>query len=123
MLELPQNMRELLVDHVDEYLEGLDDLSDRDAIAEATIEAIMSVTEHLGGLDAEEIIAQLEDEGDFDTSLLEVLGSAFADVEELTGAAVVKVLESICEVDWVDQGGDDDGSGFFGDAILEEDEY
>ena len=123
MLELPQNMRELLIDHVDEYLEGLDDLSDADAIAEATIEAIMSVTEHLGGLDAEEIIAQLEDEGDFNTSLLEVLGVAFAKVDELTGAAVVERLDFICEVEWVDQGGDDEGSGFFGDAVHDEDEY
>ena len=111
MLELPHEMRDQLVEHLDEYASNLSDTSDVEAIAQricAFIE-LAAVEAHID--DASDILANLEASGELDATLVEVLEEQLGDEEDLalTGEDFVTIIEKLCEIDWVM--GDDDEEG------------
>lgn len=124
MLELPQSMRELLVEHLDDYCEKLDDTSDTDAIAEAVVEAIEAVGQEVTSINAEEIVSQLEASGELDASLVEVLEDAFASSSgfDYSGEEIVTLIEKLCEIEWMDAEEEDD-AGFFGTEVESEEDF
>jgi hypothetical protein len=119
MLELPKTMRDLLVEQLDEYCENLDSSSDTESIAESVIEHIEGVSQEVGGVNGEEVLGQLEASGELEASMVEFLEDAFASEPAFiyAGEEIVTLLEKACEIEWIDQGEEEDGAGLFGDPI------
>lgn len=105
-MELPQSLRDDLVEELDAYLE---------AIANPEAEQVTSfVIELLEGaaddLDIDDIIVTLEEEGALDDTLATTLEEEMEsnDEFEFTGEEVASLLERLCHIEWSDEDGDDD---------------
>lgn len=125
MLELPQGMRELLVERLDDLISELTDTSDMEAIAASIVSAITASAEDAEYDKSDELIAKMESSGELDASLVEVLEELLSveDEFDFTGEELVSKLEKLCEVEWADleDEGDDDIDDFFDDDEPEDD--
>lgn len=125
MVELPQTMRDLFVDQLDEYCETLDDTSDTEAIAEHIVELLETLAAETGGVE-DDLVGQLEASGELEASLLEVLQDAFeSDPDfEYTGEEIVSLIEKLCEIEWLSSEDEEDElpAGFFDHQMLDEDD-
>ena len=123
MMQLPHEMRDTLVEQLDEYFDAHGGSPDGEVIAAFVIELIGTVAEELKVDDGDEIILKLESSGEMEASLLELLEEEFESNEEFeyTGEEIVSLLEKVCEVEWTtkddadddDDDDDDDPDGFF----------
>ena len=102
MNELPQGFRDLLVEQLDEYLEsGVEDI-EAAALVSDILEVLQTVADDC---DLEgDIAPKLEQEADLDEPLSDLLlhDIQVLDPDELVGEDLAVLLESICEIDWVD---------------------
>lgn len=118
MIELPQQWRTLLVQSLDEYLTELDDTDDTDAITEQATELMQEAAAEVAGVEAEDLVAQLEAELDGSSSLAGALAEAIEDDFDFdyTGEAIVVAIEQLCEIEYLDSDDQHDDAGFFGDS-------
>ncbi len=114
MVEFPHSMRVLLVDELDEFCETIDETSSPEAVAEAVVEALESVATQVSGVDAECILADLEESGELEGSLVEALEARFLRGFDYTGESVVAFLERRTEIEWSDEDDNSDTVGDFG---------
>lgn len=121
MVELPHNMRITLVDELDEICATIDHTSSPDAIAESVIETLESVAAQYPGVDAESILSDLEESGELQGSLAELLEKRFKAGLEYTGESVVAYLERQAEIEWSDEDDHNETVGFFGDGFGDDD--
>lgn len=128
MMQLPVDMRDALVEQLDEYLDAQPSTPDPEAVASYIVELVGSIAEELKIDDADEIILKLESSGELEAGLAEVLEEEFESNGEFefTGEEVVSLLEKLCDVEWSSEDDedldDDDDSGFFDDLAAEEEE-
>jgi len=124
MIVLPQQWRVLLVQSLDEYLGELDDTDDTDAITEHATECIQEAAAEVGGIEAEELLSQLEAQLDEATSLAGALAEMIEEDFDFdyTGEALVAAIEQLCEIEYLDADDDHDDAGLFGDAEEFDDE-
>ena len=107
-MQLPFNMRDMLVDDLDRYLEAFSGDPDPEAVANYVIELVETMADEEG---IDDIVSTLEDEGGLDGTLLETLEAEIGsnDEFECTGEELVSLLERLCEIEWEeDEGGDDE---------------
>jgi len=118
MIELPQQWRVHLVQSLDEYLGELDDTDDTDAITEHATECMQEAAVEVGGIEAEDLLAQLEAQLDESTSLAGALAEMIEDDFDFdyTGEAIISAVEQLCEIEYLDADDDHDDAGLFGDA-------
>ena len=125
MVELPQEMRELLVERLDDFISELTDTSDTESIAQSIVHAIEAIADQVEYEKAEEVISRLEASGELEGSLGEVLEEHLSAEDEFdfTGEDLVSLIEKICEIEWADleEDDDDDIDDFFEDEEAEED--
>lgn len=125
MVELPHEMRELLVERLDDFISDLTDSTDFESIAHSIIKAIQSTADEAEYEKADEVVARLESSGELEGSLAEVLEEHFEAEEEFdyTGEDLVNLLEKLCEIEWadLDDEGEDDLDDFFDDDDQEDD--
>ncbi len=125
MVELPQEMRELLVERLDDFISELTDTSDTESIAQSIVHAIEAAAELVEYEKSEEVISRLEASGELEGSLGEVLEEHLSAEDEFdfTGEELVALIEKICEIEWADMEDDDDDDidDFFEDEAEEED--
>ncbi len=131
MIQLPHQMRDVLVEQLDEYFDAHTGSPDGETIAAYVIELIGTVTEELKLDDGDEIILKLESSGEMEASLLELLEEEFEsnDEFEYTGEEIVSLVEKVCEVEWTtkdeedeEDEEDDDPDGFFEEMGGDEDD-
>lgn len=133
-MQLPHEMRDTLVEQLDEYFDAQSGAPDGETVAAYVIELIGTVAEEMKIDDGVEIILKLESSGEMEASLLELLEEEFEsnDEFEYTGEEIVSLMEKVCEIEWTTKDEDDekededdddgdDPDGFF-DAIGGEDE-
>jgi hypothetical protein len=133
-MQLPHEMRDTLVEQLDEYFDAQSGAPDGETVAAYVIELIGTVAEEMKIDDGVEIILKLESSGEMEASLLELLEEEFEsnDEFEYTGEEIVSLMEKVCEVEWTtkdeddekeeeEDDDDDDPDGFF-DAVGSEDE-
>lgn len=133
-MQLPHEMRDTLVEQLDEYFDAQSGAPDGETVAAYVIELIGTVAEEMKIDDGVEIILKLESSGEMEASLIELLEEEFEsnDEFEYTGEEIVSLMEKVCEVEWTtkdeDEADDDDNDddeddpdGFF-DAIGGDDE-
>lgn len=132
MIQLPHEMRDHLVEQLDEYLDAASGAPDPETIASYVVELVGTVAEELKVDDGDEIILKLESSGELDASLLELLEEEFEsnDEFEYTGEEIVSLVEKVCEVEWKTKDDDeeeeeddeDDPDGFFDEVGADDDE-
>ncbi len=131
MMQLPSDMRDALVEQLDEYLDAHASSPDAEAVASYVVELIGTVAEELKLDDADEIILKLESSGELEAGLSEVLEEEFEsnDEFEFTGEEVVSLLEKLCDLEWaagddddIDDDDDDDTDDFFEEFGSDEEE-
>ena len=135
MIQLPHEMRDTVVEQLDEYLEAQTGTPDGETVAAYVIELLGSAAEELKIDDADEIVLKLETSGELEASLQELLEEEFERDDELefTGEEIVSLIEKVCDVEWTtkdddddededDDDDDDDPDGFFDDMGGDEDE-
>ncbi len=134
MMQLPHEMRDTLVETLDEYLEAQTGNPEPESVASYVVELLGTVSEEMKVDDADEIVLKLESSGELDASLVEVLEEEFESNEdfEYTGEEIVSLVEKVCDVEWTtkddeddvekDDDDDDDPDGFFEEMGAEEDE-
>lgn len=134
-MQLPHEMRDTLVEQLDEYFDAQSGAPDGETVAAYVIELIGTVAEEMKLDDGVEIILKLESSGEMEASLLELLEEEFEsnDEFEYTGEEIVSLVEKVCEIEWTtkdeddadeDDDKDDDGDdpdGFF-DAVAGDDD-
>ena len=125
MVELPQEMRELLVERLDDFISELTDTSDTESIAQSIVHAIEAIADQVEYEKAEEVISRLEASGELEGSLGEVLEEHLSAEDEFdfTGEDLVSLIEKICEIEWADleDENEDDIDDFFEEEEQEED--
>jgi hypothetical protein len=135
MIQLPHEMRDTIVEQLDDYLEVHTGAPDGEMVAAYLMDLIVVVAEELKVESADEIVLKLESSGELEASLQELLEEEFEsnDEFEFTGEEIVALIERVCEVEWTakddDDDDDDDGEddeddpdGFFDDAGGDDDE-
>jgi hypothetical protein len=132
MMQLPHEMRDTLVESLDEYLEAQTGNPEPETVAAYVVELLSTVAEEMKVDESEEIVLKLESSGELDASLVEMLEEEFESNEEFeyTGEEIVSLVEKVCDVEWttkddedeVEDDEDDDPDGFFDEMGGEEDE-
>src|SRR5688572_7007285 len=110
MIQLPHEMRDTLVEQLDEYLDAHSSAPDGETVAGYVVELIGSVAEELKVDDADEVLVKMESSGELDASLLELLEEEFEsnDEFEYTGEEIVSLVEKVCDVEWTTKDEDDE---------------
>ena len=137
MMQLPHEMRDTMVEQLDEYFDAQTGTPESEAVAAHLVELVVTVAEEMKLEEIEELLLKLESSGELDASLLEVLEEQFESNQEFefTGEDVVGLLEKVCDIEWTtkddddddddkasDDDDDDDPDGFFEEMGGEEDE-
>lgn len=125
MVELPQEMRALLVERLDDFISDLTDTSDPESIALSIVRTIEAIADEVEYEKAEEVISRLEASGELEGTLVEVLEEHLSSDDEFDfmGEDLVSLIEKICEIEWADaeEGDDNDIDDFFEDDEVDED--
>lgn len=108
-MQLPHEMRDTLVEQLDEYFDAQSGAPDGETVAAYIIELIGTVAEEMKIDDGVEIILKLESSGEMEASLLELLEEEFEsnDEFEYTGEEIVSLVEKVCEIEWTTKDEDD----------------
>jgi hypothetical protein len=133
MIQLPSEMRETLIEQLDEYIDSLSDSPDPEAVASEVVNIIETVAEEYKLEEADDIIVKMENSGELEASLVEVLEENFESDEEFdrSGLDLVRMLERLCDIEWTsqdedeedeDDDDDDDPDSFFDDMGGDEDD-
>ena len=98
-MQLPNSMREALVDELDEYLEAFSAEPDSEAVAAFVVELLESFAEDES---IDDVIHRLEESGELEGALVETLESEMSsnDEFEYTGEEVVSLLERLTGIEW-----------------------
>lgn len=125
MMQLPHELRDTVVEQLDEYLESQNGTPDAEAVAAFVVELLGTAAEDLKLPDADDIIVKMETSGELEASLLELLEEHFESSEDLefTAEDILSLIEKVCDVEWTtkddddveDEEDEDDPDGFFDD--------
>ena len=107
---LPQSIRDALINDLEEFLGNLPDDPDAEMVVTFIIEQLETYADEKG---IEDIIVSLEESGGLDTPLQEAMESEMANNDdfEFTEEECISLLESLCDIEWVedeDESDDDD---------------
>lgn len=105
-MQLPNSMRDNMVDDLDEYLDAVSASPDTEAIAGYVIELLETYAENAG---IDDVIGSLEEAAGLDGSLSETLEEEMSSNDEFdyTGEEIMSLLERLCEIEWIES--EDDG--------------
>ena len=123
MIELPGSLRDLLCESIDEELEtsGADD---PDGWVHCLLVGLDAAAEELDEDLGENLVQKLEESGELEQSLSKELVEQFEDLVEPAGDDLIRILDSICEVAWINEDGDDQiAKGFMESDGYEEEDY
>lgn len=100
-MELPQSVRDNMVEELDDYLEAIA-TPEAEAITSFVVELLETAADELG---LDDIIGTLEDEGALDDSLVTLLEEEMEsnDEFEYTGEEIASLLEKMCDIEWSDE--------------------
>jgi hypothetical protein len=106
-LLLPQSIRDALINDLEEYLGNLPDDPDPEMVAGFIIEQLETYADEKG---IDDIIVSLEESGSLDSALQENLEGEMSsnDDFEFTEEECVSLLESLCDIEWIDDDDDED---------------
>ncbi|MEZ4235214.1 MAG: hypothetical protein R3F59_03430 [Myxococcota bacterium] len=120
-MQLPNSMRDNMVDDLDEYLDAVSASPDTEAIAGYVIELLENYAENEG---IDDIVAGLEEAASLEGTLSETLEEEMSsnDEFEYTGEEIISLVERLCEIEWLESEDDLDFSDEDDDDEDEDDE-
>lgn len=118
-MQLPNSMREALVDEVDEYLEAFSSDPDSEQVSAFVVELLESFAEDEA---IDDVISKLEESGELDGTLAETLETEMSsnDEFEYTGEEVISLLERITGIEWTMDEEEDENTAEEEDEEVEE---
>jgi hypothetical protein len=134
MMQLPHEMRDALVEQLDEYIDAQAGSPEAEHVASYIIELLGTLAEDHHVDDADEIILRMESSGELEAGLQELLEEEFESNDEMeyTGEELVSLLEKLCDLEWSSKDDEDDEpaldddeddpDGFFDDIGAEDDD-
>lgn len=110
MMQLPHEMRDTMVEQLDEFLDAQTGTPEAEMVAARLVELVSTVADEMKLDEADEILLKLESSGELDASLLEVLEEEFEGNHEFefTGEEIVGLLEKVCDIEWTTKDDEDD---------------
>jgi hypothetical protein len=102
MIQLPQDMRDMLVERIDERIETGDVVEEIEDFIAGILEILPLVAEDCDVDGAEDLVAALESSGDLDISLAECLQEQYErNLDDgMSGEEIVSFVEKLCEIEW-----------------------
>ena len=123
MMELPGSLRDLLCESIDEELET-SGANDPEGWIRCLFIGLDSAAEELDEDLGENLIQKLEESGELEQSLTKELAKQFEGLVEPAGDDLIRVLDSVCEVAWINEDDDDQiAKGFMESDGYEEEDY
>lgn len=125
MIELPGSLREFFILQIEDELDPA--VGQPKSWSVAIIVGLDALAEEIDQEVGENIVAKLEESGELEGKLVELLPDAFAHLagSDATADDLVGVLDKLCEIAWINEDGDDEiARGFMdGSDGYEDDEY
>ena len=123
MIELPGSLRDVLVERIDEEIDA-NGASTPEQWVEAVLVGLDAAAEELDEDLGENLVKNLEESGELEQSLSIELEEQFEDIDDGSGEDLVRVLDGVCEIAWVNEDGDEEiAKGFMEADGYEEEEY
>jgi hypothetical protein len=116
-VQLPESIREALVNDLEEFLSNLPDDPEAEMVANFILEQLEIYADEYG---IEDIVVSLEESGSLDGALRDELESEMSNNDEFeyTEEECVELLETMCDIEWVEDEEEDEEEG----VELDEDE-
>ena len=123
MIELPGSLREVLVERIDEEIEAHSASNPKEWI-EALLTGLEAAAEELDEDLGENLIKNLEESGELEQSFADEMEENLDDLEEGSGEDLVRIMDGICEIAWINEDGDEEiAKGFMESDGYEDEEY
>tara|TARA_B110000495_G_C22727657_1_gene427180 strand:- start:302 stop:688 length:387 start_codon:yes stop_codon:yes gene_type:complete len=122
MIELPGSLKEVLIERIDEQIDAKGASAPKQWF-EALLVGLEAAAEELDEDLGENLVSKLEDSGELEQSLSKELQEQFEGLTDITGEEIIRILNSVCEVAWIDEDGDDEiAKGFMESDGYEDDD-
>jgi hypothetical protein len=122
MIELPGSHKEVLIERIDEQIDAKGASAPKQWF-EALLVGLEAAAEELDEDLGENLVSKLEDSGELEQSLSKELQDQFEGLTDITGEEIIRILNSVCEVAWIDEDGDDEiAKGFMESDGYEDDD-
>jgi hypothetical protein len=122
MIELPGSLKEVLIERIDEQIDAKGASAPKQWF-EALLVGLEAAAEELDEDLGENLVSKLEDSGELEQSLSKELQDQFEGLTDITGEEIIRILNSVCEVAWIDEDGDDEiAKGFMESDGYEDDD-
>lgn len=123
MIELPGSLRDVLVERIDEEIDA-NGASTPEQWVEAVLVGLDAAAEELDEDLGENLVKNLEESGELEQSLSVELEEQFDDLDDGSGEDLVRILDGVCEIAWINEDGDEEiAKGFMEADGYEEEEY
>tara|TARA_B100000575_G_scaffold286953_1_gene284471 strand:- start:1163 stop:1534 length:372 start_codon:yes stop_codon:yes gene_type:complete len=123
MIELPGSLRDVLVERIDEEIDA-HGASTPEQWVEAVLVGLDAAAEELDEDLGENLVKNLEESGELEQSLSDELEEQFEDLDDGSGEDLVRILDGVCEIAWVNEDGDEEiAKGFMESDGYEDEEY
>ncbi len=123
MIELPGSLRELLRERVDEALDTSNAATPEEWV-QSLFTGLDAAAEELDEDLGENLIIKLEESGELEQSLSDELEENFESLSDPAADDLMRVLDSVCEIAWIDEDGDAQiAKGFMESDGYEDEDY
>ena len=123
MIELPGSLKELLRERVDEALETSGAATPAEWV-QSLFTGLDAAAEELDEGLGENLVLKLEESGELEQSLSNELKKQFESLNEPSADDLMRVMDAVCEVAWIDEDGDAQiARGFMESDGYEDEDY
>ena len=123
MLELPGSLRDLIIERIDEEIET-NNANSPDTWLDCVLAGLEVAAEELDEEIGENLVTKLEESGELEQSFATEFKEQFADLNEPAGDDLMTIIDTACEVIWINEDGDDQiARGFMESDGYEDEDY
>ena len=123
MIELPGSLKELLRERVEEELET-SGANTPELWVRSLFIGLDAAAEELDEDLGENLVLRLEESGELEQSLANELVTQFENLKEPGADDLIRMMDSVCEVAWIDEDDDDQiAKGFMESDGYEDEDY
>ena len=123
MMELPGSLRDMIIARIDEEIET-NDADSPESWLHCVLAGLEVAAEELDEEIGENLVTKLEESGELEQSFGAEFKQQFADLDEPSGDDLMSIIDSACEVIWINEDGDDQiARGFMESDGYEDEDY
>jgi hypothetical protein len=113
MIELPGSLREFVVERIEDELRGS---ADHAEWIRSLLAGLDALAEEMDEEDGENLIPNLEESGELEDSLANILKQQYEKLNEPSGDDLLSVVDKLCEIAWINEEADDEIARDFRDG-------